>query len=137
MKKSYVAVAIALMCLGVMGGAAQAENQDVVVAQIPFDFVVGRTTMPAGSYRVSRIAADARSGLIISNHKNSAMVLPFVVDDSSGEQPAQLNFAHVGDKYILTQVETPDHLYTVGRPRAKTMLVQVPDRSNAVSGGTH
>jgi hypothetical protein len=136
MKKSHVLVAIALMCLSVMGRVAQAQQQDVVVAQVPFDFVVGTTTMPAGSYRVGRLSVDAHSALLISNHNNNTMVLPIFVDDSSDVQAAQLNFAHVGDKYILTQVETPDHLYTIAKPRARTMLVHIPDRGNATSGGT-
>ena len=136
MNRSYLLITLAMLCLAVMGGTAHAETQDAVVAKVPFDFVVGRTTMPAGTYRIARLSANLYGGLLVSKHGDSALVLPIVVDDATDTQNAQLDFARVGDRYILTQVETPNHLYTVATPPAHTMLVQVPDHGNGVTGGT-
>jgi hypothetical protein len=119
-----------------MGGTAHAETQDAVVARVPFDFVVGVTTMPAGTYRIARISANPYGGLVVSKRDDSALVLPIVVDEATDPENAQLDFARVRDHYILTQVETPNHVYTVARPPARTMLVRVPDTGNGVSGGT-
>jgi hypothetical protein len=136
MKKTYVLAVMAMMCLFGMGKTAVAQDPEALVVNVPFDFVAAARSMPAGTYRVSRIALDAHSGLKISGQENSAFVLPIALDDASGEQSDSLNFERVGNKYILTKVETPDHAYTITVPRPMTTLVQVKDRTDAVSPGT-
>jgi len=136
MKRSYLSVVIAMMCLLVMGGTAGAQDSEGIVASVPFEFVVGATTMPAGSYKVMRISRVASSPLVIRGQENSTLVLPIVVDNVSAAQPAALDFERVGDKYILSKVETLDHVYTFRVPRPTTMLVQVKDHGEAVSVGT-
>ena len=136
MNRSYLLVTLATLCLAVMGGTAHAQDHDTVVAQIPFDFVVGAKTMPAGTYRIATLSDDPHAGLIVSKRDDSSVVLPIVVDDATDPQGSQLDFARVGPQYVLTQVETPNHIYTVSRARASAMLVQVPDRGNMSSGGT-
>ena len=73
---------------------------------------------------------------MIRGQENSTLVLPIVVDNVSAAQPAALDFERVGDKYILSRVETLDHVYTFRVPRPTTMLVQVKDHGEAVSVGT-
>jgi hypothetical protein len=132
----YLLVTLATLCMAVMGGTAHAQDHDAVVAQVPFDFVVGTKTMPAGTYKVALLSDDPHGGLTVSKRDDSAVVLPIVVDEATDPQGSQLDFARVGAQYVLTQVETPNHLYTVSRARANAMLVQVPDRGNVSSGGT-
>jgi hypothetical protein len=134
MKRSYVLVVMAMMCLFVMGRTAGAQDPESVIVSVPFDFVAGARTMAAGTYKVERVSFDAHGGLIIGSRENSALVLPIAVDDASGVQTASLKFERVGDEYILAKVETPDRVYTIAIPPAKTMLVQVKDHKDAVTG---
>jgi hypothetical protein len=136
MRKSCMLVAMAVVCLFVMGGIASAQDPDGVVVSVPFEFVVAGRTMPAGTYRVGRLSPDVRSGLIIGSQGSSALVLPIAVDNASAAQPAALSFDRVGDQYILTKVETTDHAYTIVVPRAMAMSVQARDRGTAVSAGS-
>jgi|ERR1700677_173080 hypothetical protein len=131
MNKIYVFAAMAVMCLFVTDRAALAQDPPLLIVSVPFEFVVAARTMPAGSYRVSRISFDAHSGLVISGQGGSALVLPVAVDDGSAAQSGSLDFERIGDKYLLAKVETLDHAYAVAVPHATTMLVQVKDHINA------
>jgi len=62
----YPAVAISLLCLCGMVVAAQAQNEGAIVVNVPFEFVAGSTTLPAGKYKVTRNSAD-NSLLLISD----------------------------------------------------------------------
>ncbi|MGA2647429.1 MAG: hypothetical protein ABSF15_22205 [Candidatus Sulfotelmatobacter sp.] len=136
MNKSCVLTVVAMICLVVMGGTARAQDPEGIVVSVPFEFIAGTKTMPAGTYKVGRISTDVRSALILSGEESSALVSPIVVDDASGVQPAALNFEQLGNRYFLSKVETPDRVYTIAVPRAMAMLVQVKDRGDALSAGT-
>ena len=123
MKKSYFTIILTITCLLVGGNTAIAQEASKVMATIPFDFVVGVKTMPAGTYTVSRVSSG-RSGLIIRSLDEGAIVLPIAVDQPSAE-PAELTFEHVGDKYFLNKVETPAVVFTIAIPRTMTRLAQV------------
>jgi hypothetical protein len=64
------------------GAKAQAGSSDAtrreVTVKVPYEFVVGGRRLPAGTYTVSRLSDDGRSGLsIVSNEaRSSAVVLP-------------------------------------------------------------
>jgi hypothetical protein len=48
MKKQYVTVLLTLICILGMGiGARALEQEDTVVTNVPFDFVVGSEVLPA------------------------------------------------------------------------------------------
>ncbi len=49
MNKSYFAVAIAVICVLGLGITSHAQDADVLVVDVPFDFVMASTTMPAGT----------------------------------------------------------------------------------------
>jgi hypothetical protein len=123
MKKSYFAVVLTLTFL--LGSVITANAQDAskIIATIPFEFVAGVKTMPAGTYTISRVSTG-HSSLIIRSFDEGTMVLPIAVDEPSAEQ-AELTFEHVGDKYFLNKVETPAATFTIAIPRTMTTLARV------------
>src|SRR6202162_2683941 len=106
MNKSYFIAVLTLTCLLGLGTSARAQDTEGVVAKIPFEFIAGSRTMPAGTYSIGRLSQDAHLGLIIQSHDNGALLLPVAVDEDSAEK-ATLSFEHVGDKYFLTKADTP------------------------------
>lgn len=135
MKKSYLIVVLALTCLL---GLSEAHAQDAgkVVVNVPFEFVAGGTTFPAGTYSVSRVSLVAGLALVIHSYDNSAFLLPIVFDRASAEH-AKLSFEHVGEKNFLSKVETQAGVYTIGTPRAMTKLAQMKDHGALSSSGTN
>ena len=80
MKKSYLTVVLTLTCLLGLGISAIAQDASNIVVNVPFEFVAGGKTMPAGTYSIGRVSPDSRSGLIIRGHDGGVFLLPFVFD---------------------------------------------------------
>ena len=137
MNKLYVTALLTLTCLCGLVVKSHAQDSEGVVVKVPFEFVVGEKTMPAGTYSVGRISSvDPHSGLIIRNYDNSVLVLTTLVDADSAQQPA-LSFEHVEGKYFLSKVETPGGIYAIPVPRAISALAQVKDHSSVSASGSH
>jgi hypothetical protein len=136
MKKSYLTAVLTLTCLLGLGTSARAQDTQGVRVNVPFEFVAGGATLPAGTYSVGRLSAAAFSGIAIRGSGNAVFVLPVVVDGTPAGQP-ELSFEHVGGKYFLSEIETPGGVYTFALPRAITALAQVKDQGTVTSGGTH
>jgi hypothetical protein len=135
MKTSYLIAVLTLMCLLGVGISARAQDTDGVRVKVPFEFIAGGATLPAGTYSVGRLSVDAYSGIEISNHGNGAFVLPIAVDGTAATQP-KLRFEHVGDKYFLSEADTPGGIYAFALPRALVGLAQTKDQGSMSSGGT-
>jgi hypothetical protein len=132
MKKSYLTAVLMFTCILGVGVSARAQDADAVLVSVPVEFVVGRATLPAGDYRVSRVYPGANRELAISgNEKGNVLVLPLAFDDGPTNQPT-LSFEHVGGKYFLSTIKTPSGVYTMPASREMVML----GKANSLKPGT-
>jgi hypothetical protein len=134
MNKSYLTVVLTLTCLLGVSMCARAQETERVRVNVPFEFVAGGATLPAGTYSVGPLSVDAHSGIAILGYSNSAFVLPMAVAGTPAEQP-KLSFEHVGARYFLSEIDTPGGAYTFTLPRAMVGLVQVKDQGTGSSSG--
>ena len=135
MRKQLLSAVLALACLPGLGLGAQAESDNRVVTNVPFEFVAAGATLPAGIYTVDRVTTPSDSHLIIRNREHGAFLLPVSFDGTSVEG-ALFTFEHVGNKYFLSKVKTPAGLYTIGTPRALTTAAQKKTMDGEGSSGT-
>ena len=136
MKKQYFAVLSTLICVLGLGLGARAQEEDTVLAKIPYDFVVGGQVLPAGAYRVGRIDTTGSSrALQISSYEThaSAFLIPTVFDDFQTGH-AQLSFEHVGNRYFLNAIETPIGTYSIRVPQSAIELALMEQQSASSSG---
>jgi hypothetical protein len=136
MKKSLFTVALTMTCLLGLGLSAHAQDANGVVVKVPFEFVAGGKTLPAGTYRVGRLSPGIHPSLIIDSKDSGAfaLVLPIVPgEDSAGR--TDLSFERVGGKYFLSKVATPAGVYTLLTIRAMTKLAQMNDHGVTSSSG--
>ena len=77
--------------------------QTIAKATVPFDFTVGQTKMPAGTYEFSPLAHGA---ILIRDSKTTKSVLSLFNSEepSRGDSTPKLVFHRYGDKYFLSQV---------------------------------
>jgi hypothetical protein len=143
MKKSFLTAVLTLTCLLGLGISARAQDVDKLVVNVPFDFVAGGETLPAGTYSVSRVSPEVNRALEIRGNDNSVFLLPMFFDGSpesvnkaSADRP-ELSFEHVGDKYFLSKVATPGGIYAIRTPRAMTQLAQVKDHNSGSPSGSN
>ena len=135
MRKQLLSAVVALTCVLGPGLGAQAESDNRVVTNVPFEFVAAGATLPAGVYTVDRVSNPSDSHLIIRNRENGAFLLPVTFDGASLEG-ALFTFQHLGDKYFLSKVKTPAGVYTIGTPRALTTAAQKKAVDSEPSAGT-
>jgi hypothetical protein len=134
--KTYFAVVLTMTCLLGLGISVSAQDANGVVVKVPFEFVAGGKTLPAGTYSVGRLSPGIHPSLIIDSKDTGAfaLVLPIVPDgDSAGR--TGLSFERVGGKYFLSKVATPAGVYTLLTQRAMTRLAQMNDHGVTSSSG--
>lgn len=123
MKNKYASILVAMICFLGLGLAAKAENRGEIVVTLPFEFVVGGKTLPAGTYGVSRSSDDKRSGLILSSYENRASVLvrPVGVESAPDNKP-QVSFERVGEQHFLSKIQTTTDVYNI--PVSRSVIVE-------------
>src|ERR1700680_3347790 len=136
--KTYFALVLAMTCLLGLGISAHAQDATGVVVKVPFEFVAGGKTLPAGTYSVGRLSPGIHPTLFINSKGSgaSALVLPSVPDGVPSVHTA-LSFERVGDQVSLSKVETPAGVYIVLTPRTITNLAKMNDRGSMSSSGTN
>ena len=99
---------IAAAVLAVTTGVASAQAQERVIANVPFDFMVGNVHMPAGVYTV---AQDDQSPALVAVSSGDRRHFAFALTNSIAPEDTtntpELVFAHVGQTYYLQRVEDP------------------------------
>ncbi|HWO28346.1 MAG TPA: hypothetical protein VNO32_06070 [Candidatus Acidoferrum sp.] len=138
MKKSHVTAVLMLTCLFGIGVSARAQDADAVVANVPFEFVAGGATLPAGEYRVSRINPGMNRELAISGYnKGSAFLLPLAFDAATvADNEPTLSFERVGGKYFLSKIRTLGGVYTIPASREMVMLGKTTSPSPSASSAS-
>lgn len=107
MKKMLLLV-VASSFLAIAGGSrAQAQvAETVVVADIPFGFMVRDTTLPAGQYTIKRLDSVNPNAMEIRS-ADGVERLVFLVGSAEAVTPpdqTKLVFDRVGDQYFLSEI---------------------------------
>jgi hypothetical protein len=109
--KKYILSASAMFVLMLTMAVVniQAQSQNPLTANIPFDFQIGDKRLPAGEYqiRVVNQSSDKTALLVKSaDGKVARMVLTQLVQSSKAQEKASMVFNRYGDQYFLAQVWT-------------------------------
>ena len=137
MKKSYLLALLTLTCLLGLGITAHAQDLDRVVVSVPFAFVAGGATLPAGDYTVIRANPGINRELAITGYnKGGAFLLPLAFDQTTSDE-STLSFAQLGGRYYLSKVKTLNGVYTLPLPPAAIALAQTNSQSTLSSSGTN
>jgi hypothetical protein len=101
----------AALALLLIAAATQAQ-QTKVTATIPFDFVVGDHSYPAGQYQISRVFHDE---IVLQISDASHTVSANLISDNcmrpTASKNTELVFRRSGDSYFLYQVWTQGNPY--------------------------
>jgi hypothetical protein len=131
MKQYYLTVLFTFVCFFGLGHA-RAQDEDTVVAKVPYDFVVSGTVLPVGTYRVSRVETSGQRELVIRNYETGASVIliPTMFAGAPAEH-ARLSLQPVGNKYFLSEIQTSNGTYTIAIPTSAIKLAQMEQGSSA------
>jgi len=135
MKKLHVIALLVFTCLLGLRVGARAQDVDGVLVTVPFDFVAGRATLPAGQYRISRVNPGVNRELVIHSYGNGgAFVLPVAFDEVITDQTT-LSFEHIGSRYFLSKIKTPGGVYSMKTPLQRIVVAQANSQNTSSSSG--
>ena len=100
------------LCLLTVGGGvvanAQIDTGVTIQANVPFTFVVGDTTLPAGKYDIKVMDGDSANVLELrSVHGHTSVVFDTESAETRGDRivsKGELAFDKIGDTYFLSQI---------------------------------
>jgi hypothetical protein len=98
--------------------SANAQSRMRVAASVPFEFVVGDHTLPAGDYTVETVTSGG-AALAIQNSDNRESVIRIAdpIEATNKKRPARLVFHRYGHSYFLAQIWSGE---STGRKLAKS-----------------
>ncbi len=98
----------ALIGLGLLLATASAYAQTgVVKANVPFNFIVEKTQIPAGQYLIQNVSQTGTAMSIeSSDRKLVKLVLPNACESTKAAEKTKLVFHRYGDQYFLAQIWT-------------------------------
>jgi hypothetical protein len=137
MKTIYIRFLSAFFGLAALAGAARAQAVDQLVVTVPYDFVVEGKTLPAGTYTVRRTNDRDINELSITSFENrtGALLISSQVSEVREYKPT-LTFEHVGDQYILSKIETAEHIFTIPVSTKSAPVVAKNQTSPSKSGSS-
>ena len=100
--KGTIVITAALAMLATTVASAQSIK---VKATVPFSFIVGQSTLPAGEYTLKAMS----NGQVLEMRNLDAKITRLVLSNSCESRPAsktKLVFHRYGDQYFLSQIWT-------------------------------
>lgn len=119
MKRTIATAFFAVASLLTAGGAS-AQNS-ATQANIPFNFAVGNTVFPSGTYEISAPSASDPQMLLIHNkdHWKLAAIVMTNVGDERYTGDGYLLFHRYGEEYFLSEVLCPSAAIAADLPPSK------------------
>ena len=118
----------AIVALAFLAATRTARAEEPLLVNIPFAFTAGRMTLPAGEYRVQRMAYDSPILLIQRADKRAAtVVMSFTAQANAKQAQSKLVFHRRGHRYFLYQV------WTVGSERGRELPKSPQEREHGLA----
>jgi hypothetical protein len=121
-RNAQKALAILGLMVSLAAAPAQAGSPERITIEIPFEFTVGKETLPAGTYDLYPTVADRVSMLrsTDSDHTAFATVIPVATKEFQSE--TTLVFRRYGDQYFLARI------WVAGRFRGGELAMSSAER---------
>jgi len=136
MKKYSVAILTAVFGMATFAMDAKAQGtSDQLLVKVPYDFVVGGKTLPAGTYRVSRISFSNEGELILKNvDKGAGVLLGASMWEAARTSKPELKFEQIDGKYFLSGIQTEEHVFTIPVSKSEVILAKSHQGSTTSTG---
>jgi hypothetical protein len=134
MKKYLAGIFAVVFSMAAFAMAAPAETSDQLLVTIPYDFVVGGKTLPAGTYRVSRVSTTDLGTLLLKNVDNHAGVLLNASEweDVRADKP-ELQFQQIAGQHFLSAIETSEHVFNIPVSKSAVLLAMKSQQGSPAS----
>ena len=123
-----------LALLFTLAATSYAQSARRTVVLVPFDFVAGGKTLPAGTYRVEPVRRDSYTAWEIrsTTGRAGAVVMTSALGGGEAKAEAGLVFNKYAETYVLAQVSPAGD--RAGRSVVQTRRVRALSETAAVGG---
>jgi len=116
--KRITAIAIVALAFLVTAGSALAQGH-AVKATVPFDFAVGDSRLPAGTYTISSADAGTSTALVIRSDAGNTTILAVASANGKQSKTGKLVFDKYGDQYFMREILSPNAEMNLQLPLSK------------------
>ena len=94
-----------VVAFGTAAVVANGQSRQQVVTHVPFDFVIGDKTLPAGDYTTT-LSADGGSRVLVQNDEANSSIFRLTnsIQADPSKSQARLVFHRYGQSYFLSEV---------------------------------
>jgi len=103
MTKSPLGMTATVGLLVLFAGLTVSAQSRTLRGQVPFDFVVGTTTMEAGAYSIT-LSGNAGTTLAVRNESHAILILSTARKSDLADTPTRLVFHRYGQRHFLREV---------------------------------
>jgi hypothetical protein len=108
MRKQFLkgfAMLVGIITVAMVTAVASANGQSMPTkANIPFEFVVGNRSLPAGAYTIRSVSSTGEALRVVNGRNSKDSAARLTVEASGKSQQAKLVFHRYGDRYFLAEV---------------------------------
>jgi hypothetical protein len=136
MRKNLIRIAAAFLGFAALGITTKAQVADQAIVKVPYQFVVAGTTLPAGTYRLTRSSGFSDRQLLLSSTEErvGVFVLPIEVENVQGTK-VHFTFELAGGEHFLTKIETAEHIFVLPVSREAILQAQMKSRQGSATSG--
>jgi hypothetical protein len=129
-RQAFGALAMLSLLIVMTAVSVSPQSQRSKVTNIPFSFIVGQKTLPAGEYTVEPNRRDSDNVWLVqsSDRRVTALFTTMPVRANETQEKAKLVFHKYGDQYFLSQI------WTAGDIGGRELPMRRPERELAKNG---
>lgn len=131
MKFRKVSLLVALLVAVCLTGVAQSQ----IKVNVPFNFSVGKQSLPAGHYKVAPLDDKDQAAWRVSNDHDSVVVLTNPVESPNKAHRLSLVFLQTPEGYALLQIWSSEHLGQDLLLKPKVTTIILAERGKYVEVG--
>lgn len=108
-KQAFRSITILGLLLVMTAVSVHAQSERSKAINIPFNFIVGQKTLPAGAYTIEPNRRDSLNVWLVQSRdgRTSALFTTISVRASETQEKTKIVFHRYGDQYFLSQIWTP------------------------------
>ena len=136
MKTTFLRVILATGLLVAVAVGARAQDLDTLVVNVPFGFVVGNTTLPAGTYTVNRVQFNNPNSLQLRSADGSLAVLTTVAMTGAPDATLKAVFNRYGNQIFLHEIRTAGGKYQLFTSRSERKMAEMMRAEHVSASGS-
>ena len=108
--KTYPSIITTIASFLLLAGDSPASAQyNHLVASVPFEFMIGESTLPRDIYRVSRVDGHT-DALLLRSVRRGVFIVGHRVESEDGDDMPRLVFHRYDDQHFLREIRFPGRL---------------------------